>query len=68
VNYSRATPRETRERPVREVLDLSGAHQTVSGAPLAAPMLVFAPNFIEFSNLFSLLDYVELYALEINDN
>jgi hypothetical protein len=50
------------------VLDLSGAHQTVSGAPLAAPMLVFAPNFIEFSNLFSLLDYVELYALEINDN
>jgi hypothetical protein len=28
----------------------------------------FAPNFVEFSNLFSLLVYVELYAPEINDN
>jgi hypothetical protein len=36
-------------------------------APLAAPMLVFAPNFVEFPNLFSLLVYVELYAPEINE-
>jgi hypothetical protein len=43
-------------------------HRTVSSAPLAAPMLVFAPNFVEFPNLFSLLVYVELYAPEINDN
>jgi hypothetical protein len=40
----------------------------VSGAPLAAPILVFAPNFVEFPNSFSLLVYVELYAPEINDN
>jgi hypothetical protein len=40
----------------------------VSGAPLVAPMLVFAPNFVEFPNLFSLLVYVELYVHEINDN
>jgi hypothetical protein len=39
----------------------------VSGAPLAAPIHVFAPNFIEFLNSFSLLVYVELYAPEIND-
>jgi hypothetical protein len=39
----------------------------VSVAPLAAPMLVFAPNFVEFPNLFSLLVYVELYAPEINE-
>jgi hypothetical protein len=31
-------------------------------------MLVFAPNFVEFPNLFSLLVDVELYAPEINDN
>jgi hypothetical protein len=43
-------------------------HQTVSGAPLAALMLVFAPNFIEFPNSISLLVYFELYAPEINDN
>jgi hypothetical protein len=35
-------------------------HRTVSGAPLDAPILVFAPNFVEFSNSFSLLVYVEL--------
>jgi hypothetical protein len=46
VNYSGATPRETRERPVREVLGL------VSGAPLATQMLVFAPNFVEFPSQF----------------
>jgi hypothetical protein len=40
----------------------------VSGAPLAAPYIVFAPNFVEFPNSLSLLVYVELYALEINDN
>jgi hypothetical protein len=40
----------------------------VTDAPLAAPMLVFAPNFDEFPNLLSLLVYVKLYAPEINDN
>jgi hypothetical protein len=40
----------------------------VSGAPLAAPFIVFAPNFVEFPNSFSLLVYVELYALETNDD
>jgi hypothetical protein len=30
-------------------------------------LLVFAPYFVEFPNSFSLLVYVELYALEIND-
>jgi hypothetical protein len=47
---------------------VSGAHRTVSSAPLAAPILVFAPNFVEFPNSFSLLFYVEIYAPEINDN
>jgi hypothetical protein len=40
----------------------------VSGAPLAAPMLVLAPNFDEFPNLFYLLVYVEFYVHEINEN
>jgi hypothetical protein len=40
----------------------------VSGAPLAAPLIVFAPNLVEFPNSLSLLVYVELYAPEINDN
>jgi hypothetical protein len=40
----------------------------VSGAPLAAPFIVFAPNFVEFPNSFSLLVYVELYALETYDD
>jgi hypothetical protein len=40
----------------------------VSGAPLAASILIFAPNFVEFPSLFSLLVYVGLYAPEINDN
>jgi hypothetical protein len=31
-------------------------------------MLLFALNYVEFSNLFSLLDCVVLYAPEINDN
>jgi hypothetical protein len=26
-------------------------HQTVSGAPLVAPISVFAPNFVEFPQL-----------------
>jgi hypothetical protein len=60
------TLRKSGERPVREV-PRSG-HRTVSGAPQAAPMLVFAPNFVELPNSFSLLVYVELYAPEINDN
>jgi hypothetical protein len=34
----------------------------------AASILVFAPNFVEFPNSFSLLVYVELYAPEVNDN
>jgi hypothetical protein len=58
VNYSGATSRETRERPVREVLGLDMQQQC----------FVFAPNFLELPNLFSLLVYVELYAPEINDN
>jgi hypothetical protein len=66
VNYSGVTLRKTRERPVREVP--RPGHQTVSGVPLAAPILVFAPNFVEFPNSFSLLVYIELYAPEINDN
>jgi hypothetical protein len=45
---------------------LSGAHQTVSGAPLAAPLLVFAPIFVDFPNLISFLVYVEPYEPEIN--
>jgi hypothetical protein len=40
----------------------------VSGAPLAAPMLVFAPNFIEFPSSIYLFVYFELYAPKINDN
>jgi hypothetical protein len=40
----------------------------VSGAPLSAPFIVFAPNFVEFPNSLSLLVYVEFYAPEINDN
>jgi hypothetical protein len=40
----------------------------VFGAPLAAPIHVFAPNFVEFPNSFSLLVYVELYAPDIDDN
>jgi hypothetical protein len=40
----------------------------MSGAPLVAPILVFAPNFVEFPNSLSLLVYVELYAPEINDS
>jgi hypothetical protein len=66
VNYSRVTLGKIREQPVRG-MPWPG-HRTVSGAPLASPMLVFAPNFVEFPNLFSLLVYVELYAPEINDN
>jgi hypothetical protein len=73
MNYSRVTLRKTQERPIREVpwprhRIVSGAHQTVSGAPLAAPILGFAPNFVKLPNSFSLLVYVELYAPEINDN
>jgi hypothetical protein len=64
-NYSGVT-QKTRERPVREVP--WPMHRIVSGAPLAAPILVFAPNLVELPNSFSLLVYVELYAPEINDN
>jgi hypothetical protein len=40
----------------------------VSGAQLAAPILVFDPNFVEFPHSFALLGYVELYAPNINDD
>jgi hypothetical protein len=53
------------QRPVHEVP--RPGHQTVSYAPLAAPFSVFAPNFVESPNLFSLLVYIELYAAKIND-
>jgi hypothetical protein len=33
-------------------------HQTLSGAPLPAPLLVFAPNFVEFPNSISVFVYV----------
>jgi hypothetical protein len=66
VIYSEVTPRKTRERPVCEVP--RPRQWTVYGAPLAAPILDFAPTFVEFPNSFSLLVYVELYAPEINDN
>jgi hypothetical protein len=66
VNYSGVTLRKTREQLVREVP--RPGHRTVSGAPLVAPILVFASNFVKFPNSFSLLIYVKLYALEIKDN
>jgi hypothetical protein len=47
---------------------VSAAHRTVSGAPLAAPLLVFFSKLSRVPNLYSLLVYVELYAPEINDN
>jgi hypothetical protein len=52
VNYSGATQEKTRERPLWVVLGLghrtvSGAHETLSGAPLVAPIQTFAPNFVE---------------------
>jgi hypothetical protein len=46
VNYSGASPRET-PRVARSWSARPG-HQTMSGAPLAALPLVFAPNFVEF--------------------
>jgi hypothetical protein len=52
VNYSGATPTESREWLVHECLGLGSAHRTVSGAPLSALMLVFAPNFVEFPTHF----------------
>jgi hypothetical protein len=66
MNYSGVTLRETRKQSVRDVPQ--PRHRTVSGAPLVAPILVFAPKFLEFPNSFSLLVCVELYAPEINDN
>jgi hypothetical protein len=50
VNNSRVTLGKPRERPVRG-LPRPG-HQTVSGVPLATPMLVFALNFAEFPTYF----------------
>jgi hypothetical protein len=47
VNYSGASLRKPERGQFVGALTLSGAHQTVSGAPLAAPFLVFAPNLIE---------------------
>jgi hypothetical protein len=44
MNYSGLASKETRERSVREVPQ--PGHRTVSGAPLGAPMHVFAPNFV----------------------
>jgi hypothetical protein len=43
-------------------------HRTVSDAPLAAPMLVFAPNFVEFPTYSLCWFMFELYAPEIKDN
>jgi hypothetical protein len=43
-------------------------HRTVSGAPLAAPRLVFCSKRCRVPNLIYLLVYVGLYAPEINDN
>jgi hypothetical protein len=45
VNYSEARLWKTRELPVWVVRGLG--HRTLSGAPLAAPLQVFAPNFVE---------------------
>jgi hypothetical protein len=56
VNYSGMTLGKTREQPVWGCLswapDRVCAHRTVSGAILATPMLVFAPNFCRVPNLF----------------
>jgi hypothetical protein len=49
VNYSGVTPRKTRERPVREVP--RPGHRTASGAPLAAPILVFCSKLCRVSQL-----------------
>jgi hypothetical protein len=49
VNYSGATP----DNPESGQFAMPWpGHRTVSGAPLAAPMLDFAPNFVEFSTYF----------------
>jgi hypothetical protein len=45
VNYNGVRPWKTREWPVCLVLGLE--HRTLSGAPLAAPFLFFAPNFVD---------------------
>jgi hypothetical protein len=50
VNYSGVTLIKTQECPVLKV-PRSG-HRTLFGAPLAAPFIVFAPNFVEFSTHF----------------
>jgi hypothetical protein len=50
VNYSGVAPWEAREWLV--LVCAWPRHWTVSGAPLAAPFLVFAPNLIEFPTLF----------------
>jgi hypothetical protein len=39
-----------------------GAHRTLSDAPLAAPLQVFAPIFGWVPNLISFLVYCEPYA------
>jgi hypothetical protein len=46
----RIDSKKTQEWPVREVL--RPGHRIVSGAPLAAPIFVFAPNFVEFPTHF----------------
>jgi hypothetical protein len=66
MNYSGVTRRKTRERPVREVP--RPRHRTVSGAPLAAPILVFCSKLCRVPQLIFFVGCVELYTPEINDN
>jgi hypothetical protein len=66
MNYSRATLGKN-PRAASLWVPWPG-HRTKSDALLAAPTLVFAPNFVEFPNSIYLLVNVELYTPEINDN
>jgi hypothetical protein len=52
-NYSGATLSKTRERSIGGVPQ--PGHRTVTGAPLAAPLLVFCSKLCRVPNLFSLL-------------
>jgi hypothetical protein len=63
VKYSGATPRKTRERPVRRVL--TGQCSVRHWQHLYLSLL---QTFVEFPNLISLLVCVELYAPEVNHN
>jgi hypothetical protein len=52
---------KTQERPVRGVLQLE--HQTMSGAPHAAPIM-FCSNRVEFSKVIFFVCLYELYVPE----